>query len=93
MEKTIEEIRVALKENKIDIDSITHDYHFIGTALKNWVYWISLNDDWKEHARLRNVMRDLGYTETDRRITEDTGDDFFGADYRFSLTDGVELFK
>lgn len=93
MVRTIDEIKAALNENKINYDSITHDSALFGTTIEDWVYWISLTDDWHEHIRLRNIMSELGYIETDKKITESSDGEWFGAEHRFSLAEGVELFK
>lgn len=93
MERTIDEIKKHLAAYKIDYNSITHDSSLMGTTLENWVYYISIRGDWKEHVRLRMLMSELGYVETDRKVTESDGGDWYEGEHRFSLWEGVELFK
>lgn len=69
-------IQKAFKENKMP-----YDFSILPNLdIEVEVIW----GDWKhDHARLVNLMREMGYNQVGYQVTEECGDDAYSATHKF----------
>jgi len=64
-------------------------------SMAEWVYDIEIHwGDWKhEHLYLKFLLEELGYIQTQERVTEEDGSDCYSAIHRFVWKPAFEIFE